>query len=49
MNQQHDTLPDLEFLALKAIRTGRALAKNWRIIRPKVDEMTHAKVAAVCY
>lgn len=44
MSHQHDTLPDLEFLALRAIRTGRALAKNWRTTLPKVEGMTHAKV-----
>ena len=44
MNNQHDALPDLEFLALQAIRTGRALSKNWRTILPKVEGMTHAKI-----
>ena len=44
MNHQHDTLPDLEFLALQAIRTGRALAQNWRMTLPKVEGMTHARV-----
>ncbi|SPJ29408.1 hypothetical protein [Falsiruegeria mediterranea] len=44
MTRDQEALPDLEFLALQAIQSGRALAKNWREILPKVDGMTHAKI-----
>ncbi|UWQ57625.1 hypothetical protein K3722_14030 [Leisingera caerulea] len=45
MKHQLDDLPDLEGLALQAIRTGRVLANDWRKILPVVDGMTHAKVS----
>lgn len=44
MEHQSDNLPDIEFLALRAIQTGRALSSQWRKILPKVNGMNQAKV-----
>ncbi|WP_424940106.1 hypothetical protein [Aliiroseovarius sp. S253] len=43
MTQSQEILPDLEFLALQAIRTGRQLAKSWRASFPEIDGKLHAK------